>query len=236
MTPTKRIKLEEDDESPGTSSTMSPQKYDNIYFGDNPIVHLKVGAKATLFYVHKGLICDSSPVFRAAFTGGFIESAGSMTLEEEDADIFGHIIQWLYRRKVETLSNIEEGLGHNYFNELCQLYVLADKYSIVALKNNVMHLLFEAFEKSKSPQADTVAYVYRNSVRGSQLRRFMVAYYVWQTDLDWYIHSNLLDWLERNQEFGAELVVAFALRAKGDPSPFQDRPSFQESCPDKPPS
>ncbi|KAL9035341.1 MAG: hypothetical protein Q9180_004913 [Flavoplaca navasiana] len=222
------------------TTTSSLMQYDNVYFGDNPMVQLKVGAKEKIFYVHQGLICESSPFFRAAFTGGFKENSGSITLEEDDPVIFGHIVQWLYRGKLETLSKVEVDTGFDYWMTLFQLYVLADKYGIRLLKNAVMGLLFQTHDRRKEkntethkpPQQSCITYVYENTAPGSQLRRFLVTYYVWHIDLGWFSLSSTIEWLETIPAFGAELPQAFASRAMGASSPFNDRSSFNESIRD----
>ncbi|KAL9627722.1 MAG: hypothetical protein Q9204_006374 [Flavoplaca sp. TL-2023a] len=217
---------------------MSTTTYDNICFADNPIVHLKVGAKAILYHVHKGLIHESSPFFRAAFTGGFKENSGSINLVEDDAEVFGHVVQWLYRGKLETLSKVEAHTDYDCWMKLFQLYVLADKYCILPLKNAVMDLLFQTHdlrknnkdtETHKPPQENCITYVYENTASGSQLRRFLVTYYVWHIELDWFSESSTTEWLETIPAFGAELTKAFASRATGASSPFHDRLSFNES-------
>ncbi|KAL8770182.1 MAG: hypothetical protein Q9209_004024 [Squamulea sp. 1 TL-2023] len=240
MALSKRRKLNDDANSPDTRSA---EKYDNIFLGDNPMVDLKVGVKETLFHVHRGLICDASPFFQAAFTRGFRESFGSMTLKEDNTDTFGHIVQWLYRRKLETLSKSGKDTGYNHWTELFQLYVLADKYEIVPLMNDVLDLLFGAFGRREQhsdlkthhlpPQANHINYVYMNTVHGSQLRRFVVAYSVWHVRLDYYEQNNIFEWLKHNAEIGAELTIALALRAQGQSSPFVDRSSFHERIRDQ---
>ncbi|KAL8842350.1 MAG: hypothetical protein Q9205_006630 [Flavoplaca limonia] len=222
------------------TATSSLKQYDNVYFGDNPIVQLKLGAVGKIFYVHQGLICESSPFFRAAFTGGFKENSGSINLEEDDPDIFGHIVQWLYRGKLETLSKVEVDTGFDYWMKLFQLYVLADKYGMRLLKNAVMDLLFQTRDRRKNketethkpPQQSCVTYVYENTAPGSQLRRFLVIYYVWHIKLEWFNLSSTIEWLEANPAFGAELPQAFASRTTGASSPFYDRSSFNKSIRD----
>ncbi|KAL8669832.1 MAG: hypothetical protein Q9168_005597 [Polycauliona sp. 1 TL-2023] len=227
------------EQSDPTASTQ-PTSYDNIYFGDNPIVHLTVGEEAVVFHVHKGLICESSPFFRAAFTGGFKENSGSMLLEEDDPNVFGHLVQWLYQGKLKTLSDEEADTGNAHWLQLFQLYMLGDKYCVTRLKNHVMDLLFEAYERRqklgksgildtlKPPQWYLIPNVYGNTVKGSQLRRFVVAYHVWHVDQDWYIRDTAIEWLERNPTFAVELVAAHASKSKGTPSPFKDPSSFHE--------
>ena len=216
------------------------KQYDNVYLCDNPIVQLQIGPKANVFHIHKGLICESSPFFRAAFTGGFKENSGSITLDEDDPEIFGHIVQWLYRGKLETLAKVEVDTGSDYWMKLSQLYVLADKYGIRLLKNAVMDLLFQTRDRRKNketethrpPQQDCITYVYENTASGSQLRRFLVTYYVWHIKLEWFSESSTTEWLETIPAFGAELIKAFASRATGASSPFNNRSSFNESIRD----
>ncbi|KAL8643414.1 MAG: hypothetical protein Q9226_008396 [Calogaya cf. arnoldii] len=238
VAPTESCNVNGNSDSTDMTATTSLEQYDNIYFRDNPIVELRVGAEANLFHIHRGLICESSPFFRAAFIGGFKESCGSINLEEDDADTFDHIVQWLYRGKLETLSKPEADIGYDYWTQLIQVYVLADKYGIVPLKNHVMDLLFEAYDirllnlkptDLQPPQYEHVSYVYENTVHSSQLRRFLVVLHVWHIKLGWYKEKKTVEWLESNPSFGLDLVKAFAARASGEPSPFSKRSSFQES-------
>ncbi|KAL8994561.1 MAG: hypothetical protein Q9169_005503 [Polycauliona sp. 2 TL-2023] len=228
--------------TPGRGARTPPEWFDNIYFVNNPMVQLKVGAEETLFHVHQGLICGASPFFNAAFTGGFKENSGSMLLPEAFPATFGHIVQWLYRRKLETLSETKADTGHEHWDRLFRLYLLADKYCITQLKNHVMDLLFKAYTKrttakSRSkrygpPSFDLVALVYENSIQGSQLRRFITTYYSRHIDLSWY-KIEQMDMLEGVPAFGAELVLAFALKGMDEPSPFEDPSSFQEVIQDQ---
>ncbi|KAI4225538.1 MAG: hypothetical protein L6R36_003844 [Xanthoria steineri] len=209
-----------------TEATTAPKTDGSIRFGNNPMVHLKVGPNAILFHVHKDLICDSSPFFKAAFTGGFKESEGSISLEDDDADVFENIIQWLYRRNLEALSSIEAIAGENYFMDLIRSYTLADKYGITALQDDVMGLLRETLNPHRFLQLRHARYVYENTARGSQLRRFLVACFVWQIHLDWFSEREALACLEDIPAFAVELAIALASRANGDPSPFDDPTAF----------
>ncbi|KAL8990915.1 MAG: hypothetical protein Q9169_007996, partial [Polycauliona sp. 2 TL-2023] len=89
------------------------------------MIQLNVGAEKALFHVHKGLICESSPFFKAAFTGEFKEEkSGSMLLDEDDPHLFGHVVQWLYHGKLKAHSNLETDTD-NEWEQLCRLYILA---------------------------------------------------------------------------------------------------------------
>ncbi len=226
MSLAKRRKLTIKFGGPDTEATSSPKTHGSIRFGNIPMVQLKVGPNATLFHVHKDLICGSSPFFKAAFTGGFKESECSINLEDDDPEVFENIIQWLYRRNLETLSSIEAVADENYFMDLVRSYTLADKYGITALQNDVMGLLRGTLKSLKSLQLTHAKYVYENTAHGSQLREFLVACFVWQIDLDWFSRKEAFAWLEDVPAFAVELAVALASRANGDPSPFHDQSAF----------
>ena len=58
---------------------------------------LNVGNPTKAFRIHRNLLCDASPVFRAAFLGNFQESERQvMDLDEDDTLAFEVITQWLY--------------------------------------------------------------------------------------------------------------------------------------------
>lgn len=158
MEPKKRRKLSSgrfssETEASNSASTISPNDWGKFSFGDSPMVQLKVGHKETRFHVHQNLLCHASSFFEAALTGKFKESSGFMELVEDDADTFENLLEWLYRRKFETLSDVEATLPsfqmllsiddvdtrwaiikkheHHYI-KLTQLYIFADKYDIGA--------------------------------------------------------------------------------------------------------
>ncbi|KAL8788337.1 MAG: hypothetical protein Q9213_001734 [Squamulea squamosa] len=232
MESSKRRKLNGTAESPATAGTaMSPKKYDNICFGENPMVDLKVGAEETLFHVHKGLICDASPFFEAAFTGRFKENSGSITLTEDNVNAFEHIVQWLYRRNLGTLSEGKVNKAKNTI--LIEVYILADKYHIVPLQNAIIDQLCTALKSSddstyRGPRISHVKHVYENTVHGSRLRRFLVGHYAWTIKLKWFANPRIRTHLQDVPEFAADLAIAFAMRQNGAPDPFLNRASFHE--------
>ena len=78
----------------GSETPFNMQRY-----GNSPIVTLNVGNPAKAFRIHRNLLCDASPVFKAAFLGTFQESERqAMDLEEEDDSNFEVIAHWLYTK------------------------------------------------------------------------------------------------------------------------------------------
>lgn len=65
-----------------------------------PVVTLYVGNDREVFYIHRNLLCNASPVFKAAFAGKFRESSElSMELPDEDVDSLNRLVQWLYTKR-----------------------------------------------------------------------------------------------------------------------------------------
>lgn len=61
------------------------------------IVHLTVGPEKEIFKLHKGLLCNASPFFKAALEGKFVESTNqAIDMPEDDAVMFRYLQLWLY--------------------------------------------------------------------------------------------------------------------------------------------
>ncbi|KAL8655441.1 MAG: hypothetical protein Q9210_000876 [Variospora velana] len=199
-------------------------------FGNNPIVVLTVGAKRTRFDVHKRQLCEASPFFEVAFTGSFREQAGSMELLEENDAVFENFIQWVYQRKLNFIWPEDKKVSMELYQNLVSLYILADKYNIDLLMDQIMHTLFDAVKHHtqqptrclRCPPLTVVECVYVHSAQGSKLRLFVTACYTWFYDLGRYAKEGFSGALSEIAEFAADLAVALASRlkdrtCKGDP-------------------
>ena len=125
---------------------------DTCRFGTGPVVSLVVGDDKTCFTVHRDLLCEASSFFKAAFMGAgeFKEtSEQSMSLPEDNADTFELLVKWLYRK---SLSDPDRKLGWEteYFY-LARLDILADKYDITGMRNDIIDALFECEAKNVQP-------------------------------------------------------------------------------------
>ncbi|KAL8766012.1 MAG: hypothetical protein Q9209_007101 [Squamulea sp. 1 TL-2023] len=164
-----------------------------------------------------------------------------MDLEDDDIETFELFVQWLYIGKVDISPSLcATAAIKGHFDELTHLYVLADKYNIVSLKNHVMDVCF-AFARKRgmtagkrslaaAPRLETIEYVYDNTVPGLPMRQFMVAYYVWVISPEWYRQENARSQLRAIPEFGADVAIALASKFDDHPSvsPFEDNSSFHE--------
>ncbi|KAI4248718.1 MAG: hypothetical protein L6R42_009174 [Xanthoria sp. 1 TBL-2021] len=167
----------------GTAIAKKSKIEDDSSSCKTPIVVLVVGPELVPFDADKNLICGSSRFFEAAFNGRFKESSGLIELEEDDVDVFEHFMQWLHSREIDIAQVSDR---KRRFTQLSRLYVFADKYGIVRLKNHVMTMLFDTIKHpertyrtgepgSHCIRIETMDYVYYNTVRGSLLRKFIAA-------------------------------------------------------------
>ncbi|KAI4720286.1 hypothetical protein E4T48_03418 [Aureobasidium sp. EXF-10727] len=98
------------------------------------------GSDIETFTVHKKLLCDSSTYFKAALNNGFKETKDqTITLDDEDPEIFRTFVVWLYETKLNADMIYE---GHESFQgHLFNLYVFADKRGIANLANDTTTML-----------------------------------------------------------------------------------------------
>jgi hypothetical protein len=72
----------------------------------SPIIPIYVGPDAATFYVHHDILTKAA-WFQSALCSGFIESEQqSITLREEDPDIFSFIVAWLYEHRYRPIAEV----------------------------------------------------------------------------------------------------------------------------------
>ncbi|EER25635.1 hypothetical protein D8B26_000046 [Coccidioides posadasii str. Silveira] len=178
------------------------------------VITITVGESEAQFQAHKDLLCQKSPFFNGALTSDFKEAAEhAITLPEDDPDTFERFLQWVYSGTY-VLSGIgsDEEVDERYM-QLAQLYVLADKLEVPALKHNIINEMFlMKLSPGKPPQVDVISYVYENTRVRSPLRQLIVAWLVWHVDFEWYKTANAMNFLPQCPEFAADLAVALARR------------------------
>jgi len=131
--------------------------------GDNEMIEVVVGEDASLWAIHKKLLCDQSNFFKAAINGRFREgSEKRVVLKEDDNDAFSLFVQWLYSGFFTTIS----------LRILVRAYVLGDKLGA----RNFQSL---AFDKIYSMNTDCcrftpeqAVWVAANTLSKSTLRKF----------------------------------------------------------------
>ena len=190
-----------------------------------PVVTLYVGNDRKVFYIHRCLLCNASPVFKAAFAGKFKESSElSMDLPDEDVGSVNRLVQWLYTQCYKVNDYDSKVHLHARFWQLARLNALADKYDIVTLRNDVVDKFFAVFSDpkgahSRTPPPELVEHVYTNSSKRCALRDLLAAVYCWNVPIGWYGKAVARDHLDSIPAFAVDIVLAMAqkLSGKGDP-------------------
>ncbi|KAL8853453.1 MAG: hypothetical protein Q9221_001770 [Calogaya cf. arnoldii] len=147
---------------------------------------------------------------------------------EDDVHAFEHFLQWVYERDVGIPLEGEKGVLKARMREHFVVFILADKYDVPILKNDIMEILFDAVKSGtdaarrcmRIPELSDMVHVFANTARGSTLRKFVTACETWFSGFRYYTCDVGSNWLYKNPEVATDLAIAFASRLKGDTSPF----------------
>ncbi|KAL8785470.1 MAG: hypothetical protein Q9195_008613 [Heterodermia aff. obscurata] len=212
-------------------------------FSGVSMVTLLVGEGETPFNIHVDLLCEASPFFNSAFmgTGNFKEaSTKSMKLPEDDPATMDKLIQWIYfgrysidmESKTKSLDQLCESLN-TLLMPFATLYVAADKYGIIELKNHAIDRMFDLAMQTKDGMAtiheDLIEYIYKNTITGSTLRKLLVEWHVWL--VPWYFTNHWTENQVRNHvDFTVDVLAQFEARVGGKLNPFKrgDQYKFHE--------
>ena len=138
---------------------------------------MKVGPKATVFQIHKGLLCKTAPYFKVAFEGQFKE-AEEQTLElfDEDTTTFKHFQFWLYTNNIIHKSETVEDVS---WQSLISLYIFAEVRDIADLQNAAMDILIDKEALEDAIPISEFDRIYEQTHESSPLRRIAI---------DWLTH------------------------------------------------
>ncbi|KUJ19806.1 uncharacterized protein LY89DRAFT_682654 [Mollisia scopiformis] len=107
-------------------------------------VTFKVGIdylKQQDFAVDKKIVCKHSPVLRAAFSSIFEEAQTLVyRLDDVEPDLFGLLVKWLHCKKSDHPGR-RMWMDDPDIEMLIKLWVLADRFLIPRLQNDIMVLL-----------------------------------------------------------------------------------------------
>lgn len=155
--------------------TLFPTLSDSL---DTSTVRIIVGQSKEAFTLHKGILCNVAPYFRAALEGHFRESVEQvLEMPEEDPTVFRSFQLWVY-----TKSILEEGenLDAVAWRLLIDLYIFGDRYDIPILQDEAIDLLIDKRDAFNKIPASHFGYVYHNTPERSPLRKLCV---------DWSAHG-----------------------------------------------
>ena len=192
------------------------------------MITLLVGKKKNPFHVHMDMLCAVSPFFKSAFMGAgtFKETSERlMTLPKDRSKTIDRMVQWLYSKKVPydrnpPVTDSEVDLRDEY-QELVMLYVTADKFGVVTLKNDIIDILYDLHVDEEFELMDNIIrYIYRETPDGSSLRRLIVDWYVWHADPKAVRIPGFQRTLRRCPDFAAELVTRLVAKGCGRQDPW----------------
>ena len=167
-----------------------------------------------------------------------------MPLPDDDKDLVGSMIEWLYTKKLHLTTPISKETLNVCYMELAKLNALAEKYDIRSLRNGIIDEFFLLFELGKPPknfqppQIPPITYVYDTTSERSSLRKLMVAWYAYHINFGLYEKDTTRAILAGvSPDFVLDLAIEFGLRQKyPDRNSPLTRPSkdFHESAPNEP--
>ncbi|CZR51135.1 uncharacterized protein PAC_01010 [Phialocephala subalpina] len=141
---------------------------------DNPPIEL---------HIHKEVVCQRSPVFRAAFCGNFSEAQShTYPLRHIDESTAKLLMQWLYTQKLVVAQLKDDWtedakLADEEDRTLIDLWVLADELQMPALQNTTIKAIHDVGEKTEMLMSNTnKERILNKTADGSQLRLYISHY------------------------------------------------------------
>ena len=116
------------------------------------------------------------------------------------------------------LSLKDDEFSGTYFTRLTSIYVTAEKYCMIALKNEIIDLFFRfrrASPRPKPPSSDIISYIYGNTPSNSPLRQLVVDWYTWHVNKEWYQQDTTRVTLRECPDFAVDLACSMSLKANG---------------------
>lgn len=136
------------------------------------IARVSVGADDTPFDVHLELLCDHSPYFDDIYADRALKPMTDVPIRfpDDDPDVFSVLISWMYRGQVVVKPSPQSVLF------LIKLWVLAGKFEMVELQNNVISLCKTRIDDKSGTVFDdhTIHYVYSHTLPKSPLRLLVI--------------------------------------------------------------
>jgi hypothetical protein len=132
-----------------------------------------------VFIIPKALLCNSSPYFKAALNGTFIEGqTQSIDLDDEAPSIFRTYVAWLYQGHLNSRDLDDPG---DFGLHIAQVLVFADKRNIRELEDDAISMLLSYLNKTGLATLEAINCIYDmpESAKISNLRKFLAQDEVW---------------------------------------------------------
>lgn len=124
------------------------------------------------FIMHKGMLCNVAPYFKAALDGSFSEAKNRvLELPDDNAVAFKRFQLWVYTKKI-----LEEGEREDAIKRktLAKLYFFGEVRGIPDLQNAAIDVLMDKVRGTNTVPPGYLRLIYENTPDGSPLRRLYV--------------------------------------------------------------
>lgn len=169
------------------------------------------GPEKTKFTVHKSILLEASPWFRAALNGNFKEAAsGRVMMLEDDRGQVEYFVQWLYFGPANEMTPAHGPGRTARIKRIVDQYVFADKVECLALMKDMIRAFFDLLMKSDGPvlSREAIHYIYDASKKTLPLRRITALYYAWFMGPDEWRQPMWLKIADEVPEFGNKVSLA----------------------------
>lgn len=174
------------------------------------MVDIYVGPESTHWPLHERLLTYHSPFFANIFykaqEGSRNGANKSYGLPDEDDFPFELLVGWLYSRAIRAPKE-EKDIG-----PLLDLYLLADKFEMVKLADDVVDTVREFYHQTSTyPGLRRVQYIYAETNEDNIMREMMVNSIARQLTTSSKIPSHWAKALQRNGQLAVDIIRSIQL-------------------------
>lgn len=165
------------------------------------------------FSVHEHLICRTSDYFKRAMKAYWETStSGSVTLKEEDPEVFEVYLHWLYCETLPVQNDSPGQEGNTEYVQLAKAYALGEMLQDVNFKDAVLDAILIKSQSEASdgrnwyPVGPAIRCIYEGTPESSAARRLLVDMYTYHGHGDW-----LTEWASKDdlpKQFLLDLAIA----------------------------
>ena len=184
---------------------------DRISFADH--IEVLVGPEKKLFAVHRDVICDRSPFFRAACSERWQQGSKAIELLDDDPEIFDTYLLCVYKDKINTGGSEENKCDADItdfdgnYDRLLRTYILADKLGDVVTTNMVIEEMIEYSAKAKLfPAAFDLQLGFAETCETSPVQLLFVDHFVHEAGV------RSIEWLCSEEEVPEQLLRRVLIR------------------------
>ncbi|RAO65898.1 uncharacterized protein BHQ10_001910 [Talaromyces amestolkiae] len=162
-------------------------------------VEFLLGKGKERFFVHEKLIRASSPFFDKVMSATCLESmqhTGTIQLSEDEPEIFGIYVHWLYYNKLPVCCNEPGCAANQEYLKLVKAYTLGNKLMDTGFQNAAIDAIVEKSTSAASdgkryyPVTEVVEYAYNNTHLLAPIRRLLVDMHVSVGSGKWLDYGN----------------------------------------------